>query len=55
MTSGPPEISIASAICPASRPITSSTITRLWLAAVGCSLSRASVATSTAVPKPIAF
>ena len=49
MTSAPPAIPAASAMCPASRPMTSSTITRLWLAAVTCSRSTASVATSTAV------
>ena len=41
-------------MCPASRPMTSSTMTRLWLAAVTCRRSTASVATSTAVLKPIA-
>ena len=40
------------AIQPAWRPITSSTITRSWLAAVVCSRSRASVAQDTALKKP---
>ena len=48
-TSAPPAIPAAMAMCPASRPITSRIITRLWLAAVGCKRSRASVATATAV------
>ena len=41
-----------SAIQPACRPITSSTITRSWLAAVVWSRSSASVAVATAESKP---
>jgi hypothetical protein len=44
-----------SAMKPASRPITSSTITRSWLSAVVCSLSIASIAVLTAVSKPNVF
>ena len=40
-------------MCPASLPITSRIITRLWLAAVKCKRSIASVAILTAVSKPI--
>jgi len=40
---------------PASRPITSSTMTRLWLAAVGCNMSRDSQATCMAVSYPTAI
>ena len=39
--SAPPAIPAFSAICPASRPITSSIIDLLWLAAVDCRLSKA--------------
>ena len=52
ITSAPPPRPEWSAIQPASRPITSSTITRSWLAAVVWSRSRASVATVRAVSKP---
>ena len=52
MTSAPPAIPADRAMWPASRPITSSTMTRAWLAAVGCRRSSASVATATAVSKP---
>jgi len=43
------------AIWPASRPITSSTITLSWLAAVGCRWSRASVAAATAEERETIF
>ena len=52
MTSALPAIPASSAIQPAYRPISSSTITRWWLSAVVWSLSSASVAVSTAVWNP---
>ena len=52
MTSALAEIPLCSAIQPASRPISSTTITRSWLSVVECSLSIASVAVLTAVSKP---
>ena len=52
ITSAPPASPECSAIQPAWRPITSTTITRLWLSAVVCSRSIASVAICTAVSKP---
>ena len=52
ITSAPPASPECSAIQPAWRPITSTTITRLWLSAVVCSRSIASVATCTAVSNP---
>jgi hypothetical protein len=52
ITSPPPAMPAYSAIQPAWRPITSSTMTRSWLAAVVCSRSSASVAHSTALKKP---
>ena len=47
--SAPPAMPAAMAMWPASRPITSSTMTRSWLAPVGCRRSSASVAMATAV------
>ena len=52
MTSAVAEIPLCSAIQPAFRPISSTTMTRSWLSAVVCSLSIASVAVLTAVSKP---
>ena len=52
MTSAPPAIPLMTAIQPVCRPITSTTITRLWDSAVVCSRSIASVATVTAVSNP---
>src|SRR5271165_494696 len=52
ITSAPPAMPARSAMCPAPRPITSSTMIRSWLAAVGCKRSSASVTTSTVVLKP---
>ena len=52
ITSAVPASPLCSAMNPASRPITSSTITRSWLSAVVCSLSIASIAVFTAVSKP---
>ena len=52
ITSAPPASPECSAIQPAWRPMTSTTITRLWLSAVVCSRSIASVATCSAVSKP---
>src|SRR5690625_368719 len=52
-TSAPPAIPALTAIQPASRPISSMTITRLWLSAVVWIRSIASVAMCTAVSKPI--
>ena len=52
MTSAVPATPACSAMNPASRPITSSTMTRSWLSAVVCSLSIASSAVLTAVSKP---
>ena len=52
ITSAPPAMPEWSAIQPAWRPITSTTITRLWLSAVVCSRSMASVATCMAVSNP---
>ena len=52
MTSALAEIPLCSAIQPAWRPISSTTITRSWLSAVECSRSIASVAIDTAVSKP---
>src|SRR5439155_9980 len=52
ITSADPAIPELSAMKPALRPITSTTITRSWLSAVECSLSIASVAVETAVSKP---
>ncbi len=52
ITSAPPARPECSAIQPAWRPITSTTITRLWLSAVVCRRSMASVATCSAVSKP---
>ena len=49
MTSAPAAMPVAMAIQPTSRPITSSTIVRRWLAAVGCRRSAASTQTSTAL------
>ncbi len=53
MASAPPAIPAEIAIHPAWRPMTSTTITRLWLSAVLCKRSTASVATPTAVWNPI--
>ncbi len=50
--SAPPAIPAYTAIQPAWRPITSTTITRSWLSAVVCSRSIASVAICTAVWNP---
>ena len=52
ITSALPAMPLLSAIHPAWRPISSTTITRSWLSAVECSLSMASVAVATAVSKP---
>ena len=52
ITSAPPAMPEWSAIQPAWRPITSTTRTRLWLSAVVCRRSIASVATCTAVSNP---
>src|SRR3954453_7701572 len=52
ITSAPPAIPECRAIQPAWRPMTSSTSTRLWLSAVVCRRSMASVQTCTAVSKP---
>ena len=52
ITSAPPAKPLYSAIQPAWRPITSTTITRSWLSAVVCRRSMASVAICTAVWKP---
>ena len=52
ITSAPPASPEWSAIQPAWRPITSTTITRWWDSAVVCSRSIASVATWSAVSKP---
>ena len=51
-TSAPPAIPDITAIQPVCRPITSTTITRLWDSAVVCSRSIASVQIETAVSKP---
>ena len=50
--SAPPAMPLTTAIQPVWRPITSTTITRLWDSAVVWSRSIASVATVTAVSKP---
>ena len=52
ITSAPPAIPEWSAMCPAWRPITSQTMTRLWASAVEWSRSMASVAMVTAVSNP---
>jgi len=52
ITSALPETPELSAIQPAYRPITSTTMTRPWLSAVEWTLSSASVAVETAVSKP---
>ncbi len=52
MASAPPAMPAYRAIQPALRPITSTSITRLWLSAVLCSRSMASVAICTAVWNP---
>ena len=52
MTSAPPAIPLMTAIQPVWRPITSTTMTRLWDSAVVCRRSIASVAMKTAVSKP---
>ena len=52
ITSPPPAIPACSAIQPAWRPMTSSTMIRSWLAAVVCRRSSASVAQATALSKP---
>ena len=52
ITSAPPAMPAQSAIQPAFRPITSTTITRSWASAVVCSRSIASTAMPTAVSKP---
>ena len=52
MASAPPEMPAMTAIQPACRPMTSTTIVRLWDSAVECSRSMASVAICTAVSKP---
>ena len=52
ITSAPPAIPEWSAIHPALRPITSTTRIRLWLSAVVCRRSIASVATCSAVSNP---
>ena len=52
ITLAPPAMPECSAIQPAWRPITSTTITRSWHSAVVCSRSMASVAMFTAVSKP---
>src|SRR5439155_1327556 len=52
MTSAPPAIPPCSAIQPACRPITSTTMARLWLVAVVCRRSSASITAATAESKP---
>ena len=52
MTSPPPAIPECTAIQPACRPMTSTTITRSWDSAVVCRRSMASVAMDTAVSNP---
>jgi len=52
MASAPPAIPLVMAIHPASRPMTSQTMTRLCASAVECRRSMASVAMLTAVSKP---
>ena len=52
MTSAPPATPASRANHPARCPITSTTMIRLWLVAVECSRSMASVAIPTAVLKP---
>ena len=52
ITSAPPAMPLCTAIQPAWRPITSTTITRLCDSAVVCRRSIASVAIATAVSKP---
>ena len=52
ITSAPPATPAVTAIHPASRPITSTTCTRLCASVVECSRSTASVAIVTAVSKP---
>ena len=52
ITSADPEMPLLSAIQPAQRPISSTTITRSWALAVECSLSIASVDVETAVSNP---
>ena len=52
ITCAAPDTPECSAMKPAWRPITSSTMTRSWLSAVVCSLSMASSAVFTAVSKP---
>ncbi len=52
ITSAPPAIPAVTAIQPASRPITSTTCTRLCASVVECRRSTASVAIVTAVSKP---
>ena len=52
ITSAPPATPEWSAIQPVYRPMTSTTMTRLWASAVVCRRSRASVAVETAVSKP---
>ena len=52
ITSAPPAMPLMTAIQPVCRPITSTTITRLWDSAVVCRRSIASVAIVMAVSKP---
>ena len=52
ITSAPPAIPLITAIQPVWRPITSTTMTRLWDSAVVWSRSIASVQIETAVSKP---
>ncbi len=52
ITSAPPAMPLCTAIQPACRPITSTTITRLWDSAVVWMRSIASVQIATAVSKP---
>ncbi len=52
ITSAPPATPECNAIQPAVRPITSTTRIRLWLSAVVCSRSIASVAMCSAVSNP---
>ena len=52
MISAPPAMPPCNAIQPACRPITSTTMTRLWLVAVVCKRSSASTTTLTAESKP---
>ena len=52
VTSAPPAMPTVTAIQPASRPMTSTTWTRLWASVVECRRSTASVAIITAVSKP---